>query len=88
MNNGFVSSKDYHGRRKPSFVFRAALILSIVATVLIVLIALTVLSANHLMNIAKNEVTNVRQIFCRHTAQRVLNQLTVRLHCVRMVLQN
>ncbi len=59
MNNGFVSSKDYHGRRKPSFVFRAALILSIVATVLIVVIALTVLSANHLMNIAKNEVTNV-----------------------------
>ncbi|MBR6960851.1 MAG: hypothetical protein IKH76_10285 [Clostridiales bacterium] len=42
-----------------SFITKAALVLSIIATILIVIIVLTVTSANRLMNIDRNYVSNV-----------------------------
>lgn len=58
MSKGFLKNK--HGKRPESnFITRTALILSIIATVVIVLIFLTVSSANRLMNIEKNHASNV-----------------------------
>ena len=59
MSKGFVGNSAVTGRKKNSFILRASLVLSIMAAILIATISLTVLSANNLMNIEKNEVTNV-----------------------------
>ena len=59
MSRGFVSNKAITGRKKNSSILRVSLFLSIIAAVFIATIVLTVLSANNLMNIDKNEVTNV-----------------------------
>lgn len=59
MSRGFVSNKAITGRRQSNSILRVSLVLSIIAAVFIATISLTVLSANNLMNIDKNEVTNV-----------------------------
>ncbi|MBQ2606333.1 MAG: hypothetical protein II585_05645, partial [Clostridiales bacterium] len=59
MSRGFVSNRVVTGRKKNSSILRISLVLSIIAAVFIATISLTVLSANNLMNIDKNEVTNV-----------------------------
>lgn len=56
MSRGFQSNKTRSGG---GFIVRSALVLSIIAGILVGMIGLTVVSANHLMNIDKNYVTNV-----------------------------
>ena len=58
-NSGFVSFSGNASRRRNPFVMRLALVLSIIALFIISFIALTVYSSNRLMNINRNEVTNV-----------------------------
>lgn len=58
MGNAFTSNR-VGSKSDHSLFTRAALILSILATILIVIIVLTVSSANNLMNIEKNYVSNV-----------------------------
>ena len=59
MSKGFIGNKAVTGRKQNSSILRISLVLSIIAAVFIATISLTVLSANNLMNIDKNEVTNV-----------------------------
>lgn len=58
-NSGFVSFSGNASRRRNPFVMRLALVLSVIAIIIISFIALTVFSSNRLMNINRNEVTNV-----------------------------
>ncbi|MBR3342131.1 MAG: hypothetical protein IKG30_10995 [Clostridiales bacterium] len=58
-NSGFVSFSGNASRRRNPFVMRLALVLSILAIIIVSFIALTVFSSNRLMNIGRNEVTNV-----------------------------
>lgn len=58
MGQGFISNNKQKKRRH-SFIFRAALVLSILAVMLITVLFLTVISANNLMNIDKTDVSNV-----------------------------
>ena len=61
LTNGdlYVDYKKTKKRRRNPFAVRFALILSILASIVIVLITLTVLSSNNLLNIEKSYVTNV-----------------------------
>lgn len=59
MSKGFIGNKAVTGRMQNSSILRISLVLSIIAAVFIATISLTVMSANNLMNIDKNEVTNV-----------------------------
>lgn len=59
MNRGMVSYNGSLVRKRNPFIMRLALVLSIIAIILISFIALTVFSANRLMNIGRNEVSNV-----------------------------
>lgn len=58
MSKGFSSDRSVK-RTESNFITRTALILSIFAAIIIVLLFLTVSSANRLMNIDKNYVSNV-----------------------------
>ena len=58
-NSGFVSFSGNASRRRNPFVMRLALVLSILAIIIVSFIALTVFSSNRLMNIGRNEVTNI-----------------------------
>ncbi|MBO4407852.1 MAG: hypothetical protein J5786_01105 [Clostridiales bacterium] len=58
MSRGFVSDSG-SVKHRGSFIVRTALVLSIIASILIGIIGLTVNSANTLMNIDKNYVSNV-----------------------------
>ena len=78
MSKGFIGNKALTGRMQNSSILRISLVLSIIAAVFIATISLTVMSANNLMNIDKNEVTNVSFLL---TARRALNLLTVRRRC-------
>lgn len=55
----YVDYKKTPKKRRSPFAVRFALVLSIMATVVIVVITLTVLSSNHLLNIEKNVLSNV-----------------------------
>lgn len=55
----YVDYKKTPKKRKNPFAVRFALVLSIMATIIIVMITLTVLSSNHLLNIEKNVLSNV-----------------------------
>ena len=57
--NLYVDYKKTKKRRRNPFIVRFALVLSIVATIIIVMITLTVFSSNNLLNIGKVDVTNV-----------------------------
>ena len=59
MSKGFQLNNRSGKRPESNFITRTALILSIIATTVIILIFLTVSSANRLMNIEKNHVSNV-----------------------------
>ena len=61
LTNGdlYVDYKKTKKRRRNPFAVRVALFLSILASIVIVLITLTVLSSNNLLNIEKSYVTNV-----------------------------
>lgn len=59
MNSGMISYNGSLTRKRNPFIMRLALVLSIVALVLISFLALTVFSSNRLMNIGRNEVSNV-----------------------------
>ncbi len=59
MSRGFTGTGNISAKTGNTFILRSALILSILAVILIVLISLTVLSSNHLMNIDRTEVSNV-----------------------------
>lgn len=59
MSRGFVGAGTTRAKTGNTFIVRSALVLSILAAILIVLISLTVLSSNHLMNIDRTEVSNV-----------------------------
>ena len=61
ITNGdlYVDYKKTKKRRRNPFAVRVALFLSILASIVIVLITLTVLSSNNLLNIEKSYVTNV-----------------------------
>lgn len=55
----YIDYKKTQKRKRNPFAVRFALLLSIVAGIVIVLITLTVFSSNHLLNIDKVDVTNV-----------------------------
>lgn len=55
----YIDYKKTPKKRKNPFAVRFALVLSIMATVIIIMITLTVLSSNHLLNIEKNVLSNV-----------------------------
>ena len=57
--NLYVDYKKTKKRKRNPFAVRFALVLSIVATIIIVMITLTVFSSNNLLNIGKVDVTNV-----------------------------
>ncbi|MCR4688509.1 MAG: lysophospholipase [Saccharofermentans sp.] len=59
MSKGFTGVGNSGARSGNSFIVRSALILSILAFILIVLLSLTVYSSNRLMNIEKTEASNV-----------------------------
>lgn len=59
MRSGFVGFGGSGTKRKSPLIMRLALVLSIIAVLIISFIALTIFSANRLMNIGKYEVTNV-----------------------------
>ena len=61
ITNGdlYVDYKKTKKRRRNPFAVRVALFLSILASIVIVLITMTVLSSNNLLNIEKTYVTNV-----------------------------
>lgn len=59
MSRGFYQERTKKVKKESNFITRVALVLSIIATIIIVLIFLTVTSANNLMNIEKNYVSNV-----------------------------
>ena len=61
ITNGdlYVDYKKTKKRRRNPFAVRIALFLSILASIVIVMITLTVLSSNNLLNIEKSYVTNV-----------------------------
>lgn len=55
----YVDYKKTKNRKKNPFAVRFALVLSILAGIIIVMITLTVFSSNHLLNIEKVELSNV-----------------------------
>ena len=57
--NLYVDYKKTKKRKRNPFIVRFALVLSIVATIIIIMITLTVFSSNNLLNIDKVDVTNV-----------------------------
>ena len=59
VSSGFVSFSGTSTRRRSPFITRLALVLSFIAVVIILFIALTVFSSNRLMNVKGNIVTNV-----------------------------
>ena len=61
ITNGdlYVDYKKTKKRRRNPFAVRVALFLSILASIVIIMITLTVLSSNNLLNIDKSYVTNV-----------------------------
>lgn len=59
MKSTLTSYGGITTRKKNPFVMRLALVLSVIALIIIAFIALTVYSSNRLMNISKNEVSNV-----------------------------
>lgn len=61
MSNSFYSGKqNKHSRRgNNSFIFQAALVLSIIAVILVSMIVLTIFSSNNLMGIEGEPVSNV-----------------------------
>lgn len=61
MSKGFsgVNIDKYGKKRGNGFILRSTLFLSIIAIVLVFVIVLTIISSNKLMNIDRNEVSNV-----------------------------